>query len=98
MYRALMVLSWLYRIAGALVLVAGPLLVLWGLRMSETVARLAAERGIVAEPYNPVPGLLTMVALGFTLLTVGLLIGLAVDVATNTRASADALARIRGKR
>lgn len=98
MYRGLLMVAWLYRILAAVVLALLPVLVLAGTRTADVLARLAAERGIVTEPYNPLPVIVGGLALALILYTVGTLLALLVDLEHNTRETADALRRIRGKR
>lgn len=95
MYRGLLILSWTYRILALLLALLTPVFALISARMSETLARLAAERGIVAEAYNPFPTLLAGLFIALALYTAGALLALLVDMAIAQRETADALARIR---
>ena len=95
MYNGLTIVAWGARILALIVAVLTPLLVLVGVRTAETWARLMAERGIVAEPYNPLLSLGAGLLLALVLYTSGALLALLIDMAIAQRETADALARMR---
>lgn len=98
MYRGLVIVAWLYRILALVVALATPVLVLVGARAADVMARILAERGVVAEAYNPFVPLGAGLLLALALYTAGALLALLVDMAIAQRETADALARMRGKR
>ncbi len=98
MYRGLMISAWAYRILALVVAVFTPVLALLGIRTAEVYARLMAERGVVAEPYNPLLTIGAGMLIALALYTAGALLALLVDMAIAQRETADALARMRGKR
>lgn len=95
MYRGLVIVAWLYRILALVVALATPVLVLVGARAADVMARILAERGVVAEPYNPLLTIGAGLLLALALYTAGALLALVVDMAIAQRETADALARIR---
>lgn len=94
----LRVLSWVFRLLAVAVVIGGAALVLMAMQIDFELHQVAAERGIVTEPYNPLPVIVGGLALALILYTVGTLLALLVDLEHNTRETADALRRIRGKR
>jgi hypothetical protein len=97
-YSGLIALAWAYRILSVLVALGTIALTLMGLQTAATFARVMAERGLVAEAYNPFPALIAGLLLALALYTAGALLALLIDMAIAQRETADTLARIRGKR
>lgn len=97
-YSGLIALAWAYRILSVLVALGTIALTLMGLQTAATFARVMAERGLVAEPYNPLLTIGAGMLIALALYTAGALLALLVDMAIAQRETADALARMRGKR
>jgi hypothetical protein len=94
-YRGLTIVAWFLRILALVVALGTPVLVLLGIRTAEIYARLMAERGIVAEPYNPLLSLGAGLLIALALYTFGALLALLVDMAIAQRETADLLAAMR---